>query len=199
MKYAIIKDEEVIELNGVFTDANNIQHPESVLRLWTEDALEDIGVLKIVDVRPTSIEFNVTGSHLELIDGVPTRVYDTVPVDLSVERNARKIYIDGLAEQERLKHLTAGSGQAMTYQQKASEAIRYQMDGNEGDYPMLESEVGITADTLEEVAGIVLDMHNGWLFMGAKIEKARLAAKDAIDKASTVAAIRAITFELDLE
>lgn len=105
-----------------------------------------------------------------------------------------KVLVDQSAESERLKYITPGTGQAMTYQQKVAEAQAFKAatDPQASDYPVLSSEVGITADTLDEVANIVLAAFAQWQQIGAMIESIRLGAKRDIDAAEDEAAARAI-------
>jgi hypothetical protein len=104
-----------------------------------------------------------------------------------------KTSIDAAAETERLKYITGGSGQAMTYQQKADEAKRYFAAVEAGgapeasDYPLLSAEVGITAPTLGEVAAVVNNAFLQWQIIGGAIEAVRLGTKAAIDAAATIA------------
>ncbi len=102
--------------------------------------------------------------------------------------------VDATAETERLKYITPGAGQAMTYQQKVSEAKAFKVatSPQATDYPILSSEVGITAATLAEVADIVLVAFAQWQQIGALIESIRLGAKRDIDAAENEAAARAI-------
>ncbi|UYT57767.1 hypothetical protein OHI65_14955 [Brucella sp. MAB-22] len=115
-------------------------------------------------------------------------------VDLTALKKALKIEIDDAAEVERLKYITPGEGQAMTYQQKVDEARAFKAASNPkaADYPVLSSEVGITAETLSEVADIVLAAFALWQQIGAAIEAVRLGAKRDIDAAADEAAARAI-------
>ena len=92
-----------------------------------------------------------------------------------------------------MQFITPGSGQSMSYQEKTREAQRYVDSNGAGEYPLLSKEVGITSETLEGVAMLVLAMHNEWLDVGGKIERARLLAKKQVDEASTVGEVRAIT------
>ena len=96
-----------------------------------------------------------------------------------------KAEVDKAAEVERLKYITPGTGQAMTYQQKVAEAQGYIAATNPKltDYPLLASEVGITAPTLSEVAETVLVAYRQWQQIGAMIEAIRLGAKRDIDAA----------------
>lgn len=105
-----------------------------------------------------------------------------------------KLRVDATAEDERLKYITPGNGQAMTYQQKVAEAQAFKAASNPraSDYPILSSEVGITAETLAEVADIVLAAFAQWQQIGALIEGIRLGAKRDIDAAEDEAAVRTI-------
>lgn len=90
--------------------------------------------------------------------------------------------VDVSAEAERRKYITSGSGQAMTYMQKAAEASRFlaSTSAEAEDYPLLSAEVGITAASLHDVAVVVNDSYNQWQVIGAAIEAVRLGAKAAI-------------------
>lgn len=109
-------------------------------------------------------------------------------------KSALKEEVDRDAETERLKYITPGNGQAMTYQQKVDEARAFKSASNPkaADYLVLSSEVGITAETLSEVADIVLAAFALWQQIGAAIEGVRLGAKRDIDAATDEAAARAI-------
>ncbi|KAB2768632.1 hypothetical protein [Brucella anthropi] len=105
-----------------------------------------------------------------------------------------KAEVDSAAEIERLKYITPGNGQAMTYQQKVTEAQAFKATTNpqDMDYPMLSSEVGITAEAISEVADVVLAAFAHWQQIGAMIESIRLGAKRDIDAAEDEAAARAV-------
>jgi hypothetical protein len=108
--------------------------------------------------------------------------------DLELCKSQMKSSVDASAEIERLKYITPGAGQAMTYAQKAEEA-RLCLDASgpgPEDYPLLAAEIGITASTLVGVAQVVADANAQWLQIGAAIEAARLSAKKAITEATTV-------------
>ncbi|MDM7852679.1 hypothetical protein [Pseudochrobactrum kiredjianiae] len=115
-------------------------------------------------------------------------------IPLEVVKLTLKMQIDQSAETERLKYITPGTGQAMTYQQKVAEAQAYKSatNPNPEDYPILASEVGITAPTLAEVADTVLAAYHQWQQIGAAIEAIRLGAKRDIDESTTEAAARAV-------
>lgn len=109
-------------------------------------------------------------------------------------KSTLKAGVDVAAEAERLKYITPGNGQAMTYQQKVAEAQAFKAASNPkaADYPILSSEVGITAETLDDVADVVLRAFAQWQQIGAMIESVRLGAKRDIDTATDEAAARAI-------
>lgn len=113
---------------------------------------------------------------------------------LSELKSQLKMMVDASAEVERLKYITPGAGQAMTYQQKVEEARAFKAVSNPqaSDYLILASEVGITAETLSEVADIVLAAFAQWQQIGAVIESIRLGAKRDIDAAEDETAARAI-------
>jgi len=113
---------------------------------------------------------------------------------IATVKSALKVAIDAEAETERLKYITPGNGQSMTYQQKVTEAQAFKAETNPkaADYPILSSEVGITAETLAEVADIVLAAFSRWKQIGAAIESIRLGAKRDIDAAEDETAARAV-------
>lgn len=165
-KAAIIEDGKVI--NVILTD--------------DDDFAVSIGAIPCSN--DVEIGWRLVGG--KLLPPVPTASdLDAVKADL-------KWAVDTNAEKERGRYLTAGSGQAMTYQAKAAEAIRYDATGGVGEYPFLSCEVGITGATLEDVAAVVLDMHNQWQAIGGEIERVRLLAKAQIDLAQDEAIARAV-------
>lgn len=114
--------------------------------------------------------------------------------DLGAVKAELKAAVDQAAETERLNYITPGVGQTMTYQQKVAEAQAFKAstDPKPSDYPILSSEVGITAETLGEVADIILAAFAQWEQIGAMIESIRLGAKRDIGAAEDEAAARAI-------
>ena len=114
-------------------------------------------------------------------------------VDLDALRAGVLSSIDAQAETERLKYITAGAGMAVTYQEKLAQARAALADANRtpGEYPLLEASVGIEADTVEDVASLVVARYNQWVLIGAAIEATRLGAKKAASDAQTAEEIRA--------
>ncbi|MFS8051572.1 hypothetical protein QD357_01975 [Rhizobium sp. BR 317] len=117
-----------------------------------------------------------------------------VYINLDAAKVALKTQIDAAAEIERLKYITSGAGQAMTYSQKADEASRYLAATQPvaADYPLLSAEVGITAADIAGVAAIVDAAFKQWQTIGAAIEATRLGAKKTIEAATDVASVEAV-------
>ena len=115
----------------------------------------------------------------------------TFTKDLTELKTLARAKIDSEAEAFRLQFITNGTGQAMAYQEKYEEALLV-ASGNiisDSDIPHILAEVGITAPTKEDVAQVVLNLQSIWKGISAKIEKARLTAKDAVDAAKSAAEI----------
>lgn len=123
-------------------------------------------------------------------DGLQFLPPETGTVALASLKVQLKVSVDTTAETERLKYITPGAGQAMTYQQKMEEVRALAQDAvpDLANYPMLSAEIGVTAATLREVAAVVLAAYQQWQQVGAGIEGLRLRAKAAIDAAETVSA-----------
>jgi hypothetical protein len=112
---------------------------------------------------------------------------------LAEARKAACARIDARAEAVRNTVLTPGSGQMAAYQAKEAQATAYLQDADptEAEYPDLYNEVGITADTVHEVAMAVLAAAETWRIFGRAVEKARLAGKKAVYAATDLAGIAA--------
>ena len=111
------------------------------------------------------------------------------------KEDALKI-IDLQAESIRELYITPGSGQALAYQAKEEEAKLYLSDDpatrDEGGYPHLSAETGITAPSMEEVAQKIVALANQWRIVSARIEGERARMKSAIKNAATKEAVDTI-------
>ncbi|MBY5709701.1 hypothetical protein [Rhizobium leguminosarum] len=119
--------------------------------------------------------------------GVPdSLLLDAVKAEL-------KAGIDKAAEEERVKYITPGAGQAMTYLHKADQARRYVAAAEpvDSEYPLLAAEVGITASSIAGVAAVVIAAFENWQDIGGLIEAARLGTKKAVEIAQNEADARA--------
>lgn len=150
---------------------------------------------------------DIVASLKECSDGVGVGwIYENgefsepAPPSFSDFKSTLKANVDALAETERLKYITSGAGQALTYMQKSDEARRYlsSESPNVADYPLLSAEVGITAPDIAGVATVVSAAYGQWQQIGAAIEAVRLGGKAAIDAAeddvSAKSAFDAITW-----
>lgn len=122
------------------------------------------------------------------------RVGLAVHVDLASLKTALKTAVDAAAERERLKYITGGAGQAMTYARKVEQAkaVLAATDPQPADYPMLAASIGIDGDDLVAVASIIVALDAAWELVGGAIEAARLAAKRAVDLAEDAEAARTV-------
>lgn len=93
--------------------------------------------------------------------------------------------VDDRAEQVRLRHITGGAGQAMTYDQKAQAAQAYKDAGYVGPVPVLvqakvAASVGTDNLTAQQAADLILATRDAWLALAAQIEQAREYGKAQI-------------------
>lgn len=153
------------------------QYQKALTAILTGKAVTTIGGFKIVDS--------------------PSIPDDDPDANLDLEQWKAKLTskIDADAETARLKYITGGAGQAMTYQQKAQEAAEVLTLVGSGEidasrFPLLSAEVGITAPTLIEVAQAVDYAYQTWRFVGARIEALRLGGKAALSATQTIEAAK---------
>lgn len=104
--------------------------------------------------------------------------------------------IDAQAEHRRGLLLTPGAGQMATYQIKEAQAQAWQAASSpnitDADYSYLAAEIGITGETGDEVAVVILAMARIWKDYGAAIEKVRLGAKKAVGESADAAGVAAV-------
>lgn len=160
------------------------------------------GAIEITELQYADAIDGITRGMLISIDGgFSIKVPETpsVPepeapqISLDEIKTQLRAQLDYVAEAERLKYITPGAGQAMTYQAKAAEAKAFlaAADPDASEFPLLSAEVGITAPTLEGVAQIVSAAYEQWQLIGAAIEAARLGGKAAIEAAGNADAAQA--------
>lgn len=99
--------------------------------------------------------------------------------------------IDRDAEAYRLRFITAGSGQSMTYQQKYAEAQAKLNDDDIADtaIPHIVAEAAVDGVTLAAKAEQIVAMFEAWQTISAGIERKRMGAKKAVAAAETAEAI----------
>lgn len=141
---------------------------------------------------------------------VATKVVGTKKSEIQAAVNAHKgtpitdvkaralLKVDREAENYRLKFVTAGEAMQAVYRLKDDEVKLYRKDEAAGTidttgarYPVINSEVGITAGTLAEVVTLVEKRIADWTTIAATSEALRQQAKKNIKAATTVADIEA--------
>lgn len=99
-----------------------------------------------------------------------------------------KARIDTVAEEVRLRYLTPGEGQAMTYLDKAAEAAEFIAGGavgTEEEYPFLAVEANHRNMTMPQIAAEIMYTRNLWKGVGSAIEGLRMGGKKALDTLDT--------------
>lgn len=157
--------------------------------------------------RPTPWPKNADGKETdealaEVLAGYGLRMFPPTFTDI---KEALKGRVDAAAENERLKYITAGVGQSMTYTEKFNQAVDYSKkyaaheqdpknapEPNEADYLLLKAGLGIDGKTLIEVAETVTYAYAIWQKIGAAIEATRLESKAAIENAKTAEEAQAV-------
>lgn len=123
------------------------------------------------------------------------RFWNPEPVedDLDALREEAVRAIDKGAEFFRTNFITPGSGQAMAYQQKLSEARDYLANPeiDEIHIPHIVLEARVENVTLQVKAEQIVQMFAEWQQVSARIEARRAAAKGAIAEATSKDAIKA--------
>ncbi len=135
------------------------------------------------------------------------------PTDAEIEAEAARLVLPTLkdqlskrvdedAERVRLRYITPGVGQSMTYLEKHNQAIAVEALGetaanalSEQDraaqFPTLAASVGIEAPTLWACAQLVILKYEAWAALSHVIERTRLLGKKSISDASDAAAAQA--------
>lgn len=132
--------------------------------------------------------YTLSGPTYQIEGNRVLRVWQTAARDLATVKAEAKFRIDEAAEAARLKYITPGSGQALEYQEVAREAANYVIDPDPqpSEYPLLNASVqaGEAADMAAAVA-LVQARDAAWTAIGAQIRQLRIAAKRAVDAATT--------------
>ncbi len=138
----------------------------------------------------------------EVIEPFGLKLFPKTLDDVKLELQAE---VDKAAENERLKYITDGVGQSMTYQTKFEQAVEFSKKyasyvadpknatpPRDDDFLLLKASIGIDGDTMIEVAETVTYAYAIWQQIGAAIEGTRLKTKAAISDAKTVEEAQAI-------
>lgn len=102
--------------------------------------------------------------------------------------------VNGWAARERSRYITVSPGQDMIYLAKEAEALRYLADPAPvlADYPLIAAELGITAESADQLAQIWAYLGHAWRGLAAGIETTRLGTIAQIEAAQTEGAVAAI-------
>jgi hypothetical protein len=107
--------------------------------------------------------------------------------DLELAKATAIAKVNGWAARERARHITPIPGQDMIYLAKEAEALRWlAADPAPADligYPLLAAEIGITAETPDQLAQLWVHLGQIWRGLAAEIETLRLGAIRAITEA----------------
>ncbi len=95
-----------------------------------------------------------------------------------------KAIIDKQAEELRSVMLSAGAGQAMSYQAKEAEARAWTDDATTLT-PLLAAQNAVTGETMQQASQAVIEKADSWAALAGAIEGVRLKAKREIDDASS--------------
>ncbi|WP_159866907.1 hypothetical protein [Novosphingobium sp. 9U] len=96
--------------------------------------------------------------------------------------------MDRAAEMVRLRFVSDGAAQMLTYTTKAAEARAYIAD-NSSAVPFLSAEASARDMTVAALAHEVMAMVEQWTMIGSRIEGRRMGAKAALGTASNLAEI----------
>ena len=168
---------------------------------------KDFAAWKAAGNLPTPWPKNAEGKETDeaLAEVLASYGLQMFPPTLRDIKDALKARVDEAAETERLKYITAGVGQSMTYTEKFNQAVDYSKkyaahanapkntpEPNEADYLLLKAGLGIDGSTLIEVAETVTYAYAIWQQIGAAIEATRLETKAAIENAKTTEDAQAV-------
>lgn len=96
------------------------------------------------------------------------------------------------AETTRLKFITPGTGQAMTYLQKEKEARAWTTAADPAGFPIMQAEAVATGMTMDALASLVISMADAWLSVGTAIEANRRRLIVLIENAADQTTLDAI-------
>jgi len=169
---------------------------------WPDAELAKYGEYPISSTFDPAIEYE-TGYTFDAATG---QVVASVAAIAVAEKIAPALMaVDAAAERSRLAYITPGNGQAMSYREKAAQAMDCLANYTaatppaSGVYVLLDSEVGIMANAdgtitanAYEVAVVVDATRTAWLAIEAVINRTRVQAKADIKAATTAAEVEAI-------
>lgn len=131
---------------------------------------------------------------------VDVRGPEQLASDLAKSKASAIAKVNGWAATVRAQHITAIPGQDMIYLAKEAEALRWlAADPAPADlsgFPLLAAEIGITAETPDQLAQLWVNLGELWRGLAAQIETARLGTIKVIAEADSEAAVAAALVSL---
>ncbi len=121
---------------------------------------------------------------------VPIEALTPGAIDFAPIRQVLAAKVDYEAELTRMKFLTPGTGQALTYSYKADEARSWTKDHDVAT-PFLTAEAAARDMTVADLAAEIMTSIEEWSRVGALIEAKRMAAKTALTIADGFPALAA--------
>lgn len=149
---------------------------------------------KIVDGIPkTKPAKPYAGAEWDGTQWLDSRDANTDARDLEIMRRPAMKEICAVIGRQREKWVTQIPGQETVYQIKLEEGIAHLADPDPdmADYPLLNAELGVTADTAAEVAQVYVNLNAIRKQALADLEKVRLTAVNAVENATSQAEIDA--------
>ena len=136
--------------------------------------------LVVVDNKPEYFNSRIYAKKSPMYKVYPDHVDEIYEYELHPNYKDELIQIlNGLAEDHRLNFITPGYGQSLVYLVKRMEAFNYLKDPN-NYHLLLDAELGITGNTLDEVANTIIKKSNDIIHTFADIEHVRLSLKKHI-------------------
>lgn len=153
---------------------------------------EEIGVLEVEQSPPP---------HSKVVDGLvaPMSEQEIEQDEFPAKKQDAYLQIKAIVSQGRLAYITDLPGQDAIYQSKEKEAVAYLAAANPvlTEYPLLNSETGITALTATDLANLWITMAQQWRAVAAQLEAARMIANASIGSATSVAEVEAALTNLE--
>jgi len=147
-----------------------------------QSTIEDLGVIPVDKTELVPTEYTTWNGSAWI-------------VDLVAAKAANILTIDSLAETQRLTFITGGSGQSLTYQEKADDAQAYKDASYPVDltgYPFVQAEVNATGNTSTVATDDILAARGAWIVKGAAIEELRIKAKIDVNASIDISAINVV-------
>ena len=127
-------------------------------------------------------------------DWIDPRTPEELEAELTEAKTLAMREITTMRGKMRMVYITDIPGQDMLYMAKMEEARAYVAAAHPdiADFPLIESEVGVTAPTADEVAQVFLNLNALWRDAAGQIDAACFQAEGAVMAAPDIATVTAI-------